>query len=75
MAKFFASRNFTVNSRTAVESLRLEATDGPFQYGAGPLVRGPSVALTMAMAGRLAYCDDIDGPGVPILRHRVTPSA
>ena len=70
VAVFFASRNFTVNSRTAAEGLRLEATDSVFAHGAGPLVRGSTVALTMTMAGRLAYCDDVEGPGTPILRRR-----
>ena len=70
VATFFASRNFTVNSKTAVSGLELEATDGPFRHGDGPLVRGSTVALTMAMAGRVAYCDDLDGSGVPILRSR-----
>ena len=70
VAVFFASRNFTVNSRTAAEGLRLEATDSVFAHGAGPLVRGSTVALTMTMAGRLAYFDDVEGPGTPILRRR-----
>lgn len=62
-----------VASRTAVAGLRLDATDGPFATGEGPLVRGTSVALTMAMAGRETYCDDLDGPGVSILRDRCRP--
>lgn len=70
VARFYAVRNFTVASRTAVEGLRLEATDGPFSIGAGPLVSGTTLALTMAMAGRSAYCDDLTGPGVPTLRAR-----
>jgi uncharacterized protein (TIGR03083 family) len=50
--------------------LRVEATDGPFATGAGPLVSGTTLALTMAMAGRRAYCDDLTGPGVPTVRAR-----
>ncbi|GAB7191184.1 maleylpyruvate isomerase family mycothiol-dependent enzyme [Kineococcus sp. NUM-3379] len=70
VARFFARRDFTVASRTAVRGLRLEATDGPFAVGAGPLVSGTTLALTMAMAGRGAWCDDLTGPGVPALRAR-----
>jgi uncharacterized protein (TIGR03083 family) len=70
VARFYARRNFAVASRTAIEGLRAEATDGPFATGAGPLVSGTTLALTMAMAGRRAYCDDLSGPGVPILRAR-----
>jgi uncharacterized protein (TIGR03083 family) len=70
VARFYARRNFAVATRTAIEGLRLEATDGPFATGTGPLVSGTTLALTMAMAGRRAYCDDLSGPGVSILRAR-----
>ena len=58
VAGFYARRNFTVASRSTIEGLRVEAT-GPFATGTGPLVRGTTLALTMAMAGRHAYCDDL----------------
>ncbi len=73
VARFYARRNSTVASRTAIEGLRVEATDGPFATGAGPLVSGTTLALTMAMAGRSAYCDDLTGPGVSIVRARCSP--
>ncbi|MBM7808943.1 uncharacterized protein (TIGR03083 family) [Geodermatophilus bullaregiensis] len=73
VARFFARRDFTVHSRRAVEGLRLEATDGPFTAGRGLPVRGTTVALTMAMAGRGAYCEDLTGPGVATLRDRCAP--
>jgi uncharacterized protein (TIGR03083 family) len=74
VASFYARRNFAVTSRSAIEGLRVEATDGPFAAGTGPLVRGSTLALTMAMAGRRANCDDLTGPGVPTLRSRCSPS-
>ncbi len=70
VARFFAGRDFTVTSRSAISGLRLEATDGPFSTGEGPVVSGTTLALTMAMAGRGVYCDDLTGPGVPVLRAR-----
>jgi uncharacterized protein (TIGR03083 family) len=73
VARFFSRRDFTVASRSAVAGLRLEATDGPFTTGEGPLVVGNTLALTMAMAGRRDYCDDLTGPGVPTLRDRLPP--
>ena len=73
VARFYARRDFTVASRSTIKGLRLEATDGPFTTGAGPLVSGTTLALTMAMAGRRAYCDDLTGPGVPTLRARCSP--
>lgn len=71
VARFYASRDFTVPSHRSIAGLRLEATDGPFAVGTGPLVSGPAIALTMAMAGRAAYCDDLTGPGVPTLLSRL----
>lgn len=68
VARFYASRDFTVPSRSATKKLRLRATDGPFVTGEGPLVAGTTLALTMAMAGRTAYCADLEGGGVQILR-------
>ncbi len=68
VATFYARRNFTVAGRTAIKGLRLEATDSSFATGAGPLVSGTTLALTMAMAGRAAHCDDLAGPGVSRLR-------
>ncbi|WP_218566573.1 maleylpyruvate isomerase family mycothiol-dependent enzyme [Vallicoccus soli] len=71
VAAFFAGRDFTVPGRSTAQGLRLEATDGPFAAGAGPLVRGTTLALVMAMAGRRAYLDDLEGPGVATLRTRL----
>jgi uncharacterized protein (TIGR03083 family) len=71
VADFFASRNFTVSSRTAIAGLQLRADDGPFATGTGPLVTGSTLALVMSMAGRASYTDQLDGPGVPTLRTRV----
>ncbi|WP_425302964.1 maleylpyruvate isomerase family mycothiol-dependent enzyme [Nocardia otitidiscaviarum] len=70
VARFYAGRDFTVTSRSAIKGLRLEATDGPFATGTGPPVTGTTLALTMAMAGRSGYCDELTGPGVPTLRAR-----
>ncbi len=70
VAQFFASRNFTVASRTAVAGLQLCADDGPFATGTGPLVTGSTLALVMGMAGRAHYVGQLDGPGVSTLRAR-----
>jgi uncharacterized protein (TIGR03083 family) len=75
VADFFARRNFTVASRTAVAGLRLRADDGPFAAGTGPLVTGSTLALVMSMAGRTPYVDQLDGPGVSTLRTRIHGTA
>ncbi|WP_411734362.1 maleylpyruvate isomerase family mycothiol-dependent enzyme [Paeniglutamicibacter sp.] len=77
VANFYARQDFTVDGKKAIAGLRLEATDGPFATGDGPfatgdgpMVTGTTIALTMAMAGRGAYCDELTGPGVETLRAR-----
>jgi hypothetical protein len=72
---FFARRNFTVTSRSAVAGLQLRADDGPFAVGSGPLVSGSTLALVVSMAGRASYVDELDGPGVRTLRSRVVTRA
>jgi uncharacterized protein (TIGR03083 family) len=71
VAEFFASRDFTVAGKTISRELRLEATDGRFATGDGPLVTGPTLALVMVMAGRPAHLDELGGPGVATLRERL----
>ena len=75
VADFFARRNFTVASHTHAAGLQLRADDGPFATGAGPLVRGSTLALVMSMAGRVSYLAELDGPGVPTLRSRLQATA
>jgi uncharacterized protein (TIGR03083 family) len=70
VARFYAQRNFAVPSRSRIRGLRLESTDGPFTTGDGPQLAGPTVALIMVMAGRQAYCEDLTGPGVAMIRDR-----
>ncbi|MCX0274285.1 maleylpyruvate isomerase family mycothiol-dependent enzyme [Nocardia zapadnayensis] len=71
VACFFAARDFTVSGRTATTGLHLQATDGPFDTGAGPSVRGSTLALVMAMAGRTGHCAELSGPGVATLHERI----
>jgi len=68
VADFYARRNFAVPSHTRAAGLRIEATDGPFAAGAGPLAQGRTLALVMVMAGRTSFCDELTGPGVGALR-------
>jgi uncharacterized protein (TIGR03083 family) len=75
VANFYAEKSFTVDSKAAIQGLRLKATDGPFETGAGPLATGTTLALIMAMAGRGAYCQELSGPGVPLLLRRSLASS
>ena len=59
---------FGAKKRT--KGLRLEATDVDWSWGDGPLVRGPGEALLLAMLGRRAALDDLDGPALTELATR-----
>jgi len=58
--------------RRRVAGLRFEAADLNWSTGTGPLVTGPAEALMLAMTGRVVALTELDGPGVPILRHRLS---
>lgn len=70
LARYYSGSDMVVLAKSRIDGLRLVATDGPFGTGSGPLVSGTTLALIMAMTGRGAYCDDLDGDGVAILRGR-----
>lgn len=73
VAGFFAKRDFAVDSAKVARGVRLQATDGPFAAGEGPTAEGPTLALIMVMAGRAAYLEHLDGPGVAVLAERIGP--
>jgi uncharacterized protein (TIGR03083 family) len=70
LAEYYQGSDLPVLTKTRAKGLRLVATDGPFTTGSGPLVSGPTLALIMAMAGRGAYCDELQGDGAATLRER-----
>jgi uncharacterized protein (TIGR03083 family) len=70
LAEYYRGSDFVVIAKKRVSDLRLVATDGPFAAGEGPLVSGTTLALTMAMTGRVDFCDELAGDGVPALRER-----
>jgi uncharacterized protein (TIGR03083 family) len=55
-----------------IDSLSLRATDQDWSRGDGTAISGPSEALAMAVSGRAAALDDLLGPGVELLRSRLT---
>jgi hypothetical protein len=75
VAQYYAGSDQVVLARGRVRGLHLQATDGPFTAGSGPLVTGRTLALVMAMTGRRVYCDELTGPGVATLRARCGAAA
>jgi uncharacterized protein (TIGR03083 family) len=70
VAEYYKGSDLIVVAKGRIGGLRLAVTDGPFAAGAGPLVSGTTLALIMAMTGRAAYCDELEGDGVATLRER-----
>jgi uncharacterized protein (TIGR03083 family) len=61
----------TIRGAWRARGVRLVATDLDWTYGTGPEVRGSGEALLMAMAGRRAALDDLEGPGKAKLAHHI----
>src|SRR5260370_20249356 len=72
LANYYQGSDLVVLANGRIVGLRLHAADGPFATDSGPLVSGSTLALIMAMAGRVTYCDELDGDGVATLRARCT---
>ena len=60
-----------LQSKRVCKGLKFTATDLDHSVGDGPEVRGPGEALVLAMSGRPAGLDTLDGPGLDTLRERI----
>jgi uncharacterized protein (TIGR03083 family) len=60
----------TIRGAWRARGVRLVATDIDWSHGKGAEVRGSGEALLMAMAGRRAALDDLEGPGKAKLAQR-----
>ena len=58
--------------RGRLRGICLRATDIGRTWGKGAEIRGPVGKLMMASGGRTAALDALDGPGLPILRQRLS---
>ena len=75
VADFYKGSNLLIGSKNRIASLTLRATDTEWSYGTGPEVSGPILSLVMAMTGRKAAIDDLEGDGVAMLRSRASGAA
>ncbi|MEV7431436.1 maleylpyruvate isomerase family mycothiol-dependent enzyme [Nocardioides sp. NPDC092400] len=57
--------------RGRTDGLRFEAADVGWAHGRGPTVRGSAEALLLALTGRVAALEHLDGEGLPALRDRL----
>ena len=55
-----------------LRGLSWQATDIDRRWGKGPEIRGRTADLLMATVGRTATLDSLDGPGLPLLRQRIS---
>jgi uncharacterized protein (TIGR03083 family) len=55
-----------------LRGIRLQAGDMDRSWGSGAVIRGPVRALLLAATGRDALLDRLDGPGLQMLRNRLT---
>ena len=72
-ADFYQGSNLLIGSKGRIAGLRLEATDASWTHGDGPVVRGPMLALVLAMTGRRAAAADLEGEGLATLTGRMAP--
>jgi uncharacterized protein (TIGR03083 family) len=70
-AGLFVNTNALIGSKKRIDGVRLEATDTDWAFGQGPTVRGPMLAILMAMTGRKVYLEQLSGDGVGVLRARL----
>ena len=70
VAKYYVGSDLVVLAKGRIGGLQLVASDGPFATGSGLLVSGTTLVLTMAMTGRTAYSDELEGDGVATLSER-----
>jgi uncharacterized protein (TIGR03083 family) len=57
--------------RGRLKGIRLRGTDVGRAWGSGVEVTGPVSALMMTACGRTALLDQLDGPGLPLLKARL----
>jgi uncharacterized protein (TIGR03083 family) len=70
VADFYTGSNLLIGAKKRIAGVTLRASDTDWFHGSGPQVSGPLLSLVMAMTGRKVALDDLEGPGLDLLRSR-----
>jgi uncharacterized protein (TIGR03083 family) len=70
VADFFKGSNLIIGTKKRIGGVTLQATDVDWRHGDGPTVEGPILDLVVAMTGRKAALESLNGEGVAILQSR-----
>ena len=70
VADFYKGSNLLIGAKNRIAGVTLRATDADWSNGSGPEVTGPLLSLVLAMTGRKPALDDLEGPGLEVLRSR-----
>jgi uncharacterized protein (TIGR03083 family) len=73
--EMYKSSSFPMGTKKRIEGLRLVATDVDWAHGTGPEVTGTAMSLVMAMTGRAAGLDELEGDGMVTLRRRMSATS
>ena len=71
VADFVTRGNLLLGGKRRSAGLTLKATDASWTHGSGPEVSGPLASIILAVTGRKAGLDDLEGAGLDTLRARV----
>jgi len=72
VADFYKNSNMLIGAKSRITGVNLTASDVAWSTGSGPDAYGPILSLVQAMTGRGAALADLAGPGVSVLRSRIT---
>ena len=70
MADFYQGSTMAIGAKNRIEPVTLRASETDRSRGGGLEVIGRLLAPVMAMTGRNVVLDDLEGPGVDVLRLR-----
>ncbi len=71
VADSYKGSNLVIGAKNRIAGVTLKATDTDWSHGSGPEASGRAIDLLLAMTGRPAGLDGLDGDGVEVLRSRM----